>query len=674
MEFIGEFLGVFLELPIDSNFTYKVIVEDCETIIPHEIFRLALLLPAAICTLLLAFTSTRINVKTGLLNGRPGLIFPMDVLKRSHRFSYAAAFGTLARLCADIVFNSKYAFTYTGPTYLKVFIALISMLIYGMGYFPLFAGITASSPLGYFVATMFTWCFAAEFFANSFCRQNFDYSYVILILWVLPELLCYLYLSISLPARFVLSIVRPRKKSKLAVDFESSDDLYESIRKSYQGFHVTKLFKKPPPPTPPAEGLKDKILSLLKSLSQKIFYKRKQGFRYSARMISVMAVGFILLYEVTFYLFMLLFQYFQYLEEGIIVQLIAIGIDFQPGEPESITILRDGLNLSYYFVIAFRGCFLTSLLIAFAINAVFLLHYMTSYRNNLLSLYKGQAQHLTARTEKSNASLVVGSMRYAGYQVGYIGWGFFIQFLLLLIFSMTIATVVTLWGYLEDFIIAQIMVLWPVALTSLVLNFAQLLLSKFLFLQEHGNILSMDNRRLFFVVTYFMFFYNIFIGIFSCLMRILKSIVLGALFLPRLDHSTLPRKFQQLDPGFDAYCGFMHVESTHTNPVAMVFISILQAESLTSLKRNKINDINVLPFDEKQEMLARRKRKAIWKWSLAYTLVNNPEISLQRRLVLAKERNENVKEIFLSHSAPFPEAVPPPKFALNDAYMQEEKL
>ena len=44
---------------------------------------------------------------------------PMDVLKRSHRFSYAAAFGTLARLCADIVFNSKYAFTYTGPTYLK---------------------------------------------------------------------------------------------------------------------------------------------------------------------------------------------------------------------------------------------------------------------------------------------------------------------------------------------------------------------------------------------------------------------------------------------------------------------------------------------------------------------------------------------------------------------------
>lgn len=61
-------------------------------------------------------------------------------------------------------------------------------------------------------------------------------------------MLCYLYLTFSLPVRFVLSIAKPVKKTKLAVDFESSEDLYESIRKSYQGIHVTKLFKRPPPP------------------------------------------------------------------------------------------------------------------------------------------------------------------------------------------------------------------------------------------------------------------------------------------------------------------------------------------------------------------------------------------------------------------------------------------
>lgn len=62
-----------------------------------------------------------------------------------------------------------------------------------------------------------------------------------------------------------------------------------------------------------------------------------------------------------------------------------------------------------------------------------------------------------------------------------------------------------------------------------------------------------------------------------------------------------------------------------------------------------------LIVDEKQEMLNRKRRKAKWKWLLAYTLVNNPEISLQRRLVLAKERNENVKEIFFSHSTLYSE-------------------
>lgn len=74
----------------------------------------------------------------------------------------------------------------------------------------------------------------------------------------------------------------------------------------------------------------------------------------------------------------------------------------------------------------------------------------------------------------------------------------------------------------------------------------------------------------------------------------------------------------------------MHVESTHTNPVAMVFISILQAESLTALKRKEKKILNIILRDEYQEMLAKKRRKARWKWLLAYTLVNNPEISLQR--------------------------------------------
>ncbi|XP_062615529.1 receptor for retinol uptake stra6-like [Saccostrea cucullata] len=625
--------------------------EICPVLYSHQNFRVALLLPAAIATLVLAFLTHRTKHKLHVLNGRPGIVFPMDILKRSHRFSYAAAFGTLARLCSDIVFSAKYAFNYNGPIYLKVFVALTSMFIYGLGYYPLFAGITAERPIGYFIATIFAWVFTADFFITSFCKQPFTISYLVLIIGLLPEIICYLYLTFSLPARFIISIVKPRKKIKLAVDFESSDDLYESIRKSYQGNHVRKLFIKPDPPPPPPEGMKNKIILRLKSLSEKIFYRREKGFRYSARMISLMAVGFVLLYKISLESLVIVYEVFDYLENGLIAQFESIGWTAQPGEAASIETIREGLYIAYYFVRSFRGCTVTSLSFAFLINFVFLFHYLTSYRQNLLSLYKGQSRHLTPRAEKSNSSLMVGSMRYAGYQVGYIAKGFFIQLLLLLIVSFGIATTIIIWDILGDFLVSQVMRIWPVLLTSILLNIGQLLLAKFLFLQEKGDILAMDNRRLFFVVTYFLFFYNIFIGIFSCLMRILKSIILGSLFLPRLDHSVLPRKFQQFDPGFDAYCGFIHVESTHTNPVAMVFISILQAESLTTLKRNKLNDVDCTPMDEKEEMKDQKRRKAKWKWLLAFTLVNNPELSLQRRLVLAKERNENVKEILFSQYA-----------------------
>lgn len=78
-------------------------------------------------------------------------------------------------------------------------------------------------------------------------------------------------------------------------------------------------------------------------------------------------------------------------------------------------------------------------------------------------------------------------------------------------------------------------------------------------------------------------------------------------------------------------------------------------------------------IDEKQEMLDRKRRKAKWKWLLAYTLVNNPEISLQRRLVLAEERNENIKEIFFSRSSLCTEEESK-KIELDQIIIQDEKI
>lgn len=100
----------------------------------------------------------------------------------------------------------------------------------------------------------------------------------------------------------------------------------------------------------------------------------------------------------------------------------------------------------------------------------------------------------------------------------------------------------------------------------------------------------------------------------------------------------------------------------------MIFIHIFEHYK----KRTVLILQYMFQIDEYQEMLAKKRRKARWKWLLAYTLVNNPEISLQRRLVLAKERNENIKEILFSHSSSF--TVNSTKLDLEDVIIQSERL
>ena len=55
--------------------------------------------------------------------------------------------------------------------------------------------------------------------------------------------------------------------------------------------------------------------------------------------------------------------------------------------------------------------------------------------------------------------------------------------------------------------------------------------------------------RLFSIMSYFLFFFNILVGLFSGFLRITLGIVLGVVFLARIDRSTLMQGFQRLDRG-----------------------------------------------------------------------------------------------------------------------------
>ncbi|XP_028396732.1 receptor for retinol uptake stra6-like [Dendronephthya gigantea] len=108
-------------------------------------------------------------------------------------------------------------------------------------------------------------------------------------------------------------------------------------------------------------------------------------------------------------------------------------------------------------------------------------------------------------------------------------------------------------------------------------------------------------------------------GVFSAIFRILKIMAVGLLMLPRIDHSILPDGFQWLDPGYNAYVCYLHVQAAFRNPVLRVFCQILIDDHETRNNRN----------DPKWT----RSPQARAKWFIALTLARNPQLAAERKRV-----------------------------------------
>ncbi|CAG5135055.1 unnamed protein product, partial [Candidula unifasciata] len=304
---------------------------------------------------------------------------------------------------------------------------------------------------------------------------------------------------------------------------------------------------------------------------------------------------------------------------------------------------------------------IVSVIVSAAISFVTMLHMMASFRINLLAMYRRDYSHIPPPHTKSATSLCTGSIKYGGFQVAYIVWAFAITSFLLFIVCMTLAGCIVLLMFgVSDWLVNLLSQLWPGIVSAICLSVGQGLLAKYVFLQDRGQHLRLDNRRFYFVFVYFMFFYNIFLGLFSCLMRIIKAMAVGAVFLSRLDNSTLPRKFEFLDPGFSAYQGYIHMEAAHTHPVVNVFIRLLMALSQSKkMHKSEDNDVEMSFLPETVENDAEiganesgtDKQKPIntaarFNWYLIYTLLHNPTVRIYRKgfiQAIKKARKEGLK-------------------------------
>jgi hypothetical protein len=140
--------------------------------------------------------------------------------------------------------------------------------------------------------------------------------------------------------------------------------------------------------------------------------------------------------------------------------------------------------------------------------------------------------------------------------------------------------------------------------------------------------MALRNLRSFFVFSYFNFFFDCFLGIVSCGLRVSKASLAALIFLPRLDYCIFGRALEKMDPGFISYVSFIHMECLHTHPVLIYYSSLVNEKILQRYQYSRSNKREM----RNTEMYAyTRRQRAAFRWWLAYTLIRNIQLVQLRK-------------------------------------------
>ncbi|CAF1266945.1 unnamed protein product [Adineta steineri] len=150
----------------------------------------------------------------------------------------------------------------------------------------------------------------------------------------------------------------------------------------------------------------------------------------------------------------------------------------------------------------------------------------------------------------------------------------------------------------------------------------------------------LKNLRVYFVFTYFNFFFDCFLGLISCAFRILKAWIVTFVFLPRLDYCIHGRALEKLDIGFISYVSFIHMECLHTHPVLVYFCSIINEQIEKRYQYLRISKRDIYLYTNHQRI--------IFRWWLAITLTRNMRLIQLRKHYIKPVQLSSV-DSFMNH-------------------------
>ena len=217
-------------------------------------------------------------------------------------------------------------------------------------------------------------------------------------------------------------------------------------------------------------------------------------------------------------------------------------------------------------------------------------------RDLFLNLFKEKRNPCDKESKKVNISEMMAShsLHYPGYLIAHLVYAYFLMFIAIFI----VIIVVKLVWYIPQAFELILQIFLPVMILLLLRLLTIKFLTRNVFLKHDSHFIS--NLTPYFVISYFNFFFDCFLGFVACMNRVWQTTIVSLFYLPRLDKTMFNEKetllLQQLDKGHLAYMNFVHMEHLYNNPVLisfteilveMMFISYIRESKLRRYVRNK---------------------------------------------------------------------------------------
>ncbi|XP_068737734.1 stimulated by retinoic acid gene 6 protein-like isoform X3 [Montipora capricornis] len=600
----------------------------CSGYIDQRLFDLGCLGPALAIILILAFLKRRESFLLDHCNGYPGLVIAISFLGNlKNRFTIAATFGATASTCLILLLNPRASFFPTGgPSWLKFIQGIVSVIVYGILFYPLFACVTTNyklvgSLMGFlYAAIRFSFQLVLYFQCGNLYNAEVKHLRYLEVLSFLPVLLCLLFITIRFGVLLCVEVKHHWSTDSMRGDCRASDNIDKCFAGKLEMEHINRLLN---------SGRNRPAVTEVKWYLRLLYciYQPRPDFKFSTQFISTLVVAGMALFQVTVFL-LILTDWLRRLYRQV----------------------YSGYQTRMYCEIQFLliGSLEGSVVACSAISAILLLHFMKCHRDHIIQMYRGE-NTFCRDVSVSPRKLVGRSLRFSGYQIAYTLVGYFILILPLWLVCLILGF---LFKYAErlppeilDALTEAGIAFLPTIATVIFLWLFQYFLAFFVFCdRDFPNItITVDNRQLFSIMSYFFFFYNILLGFFSSFLRILKGILLGVLFLPRIDRTCLMRGFQTWDSAFVAYLGFVNVLVAHSHPVMLAFCQLLidrnkdlglegSLPQVHSLRRSASREEVV----NRQPRIARFSQRAVNRWLVSVMLLRNPSLIKYRKQGVAR--------------------------------------